>query len=230
MNANSLSLPTPKTQTGGATAQQHRLAHLAGAVYLVIILTGMFAEFFVRAGLIVPGDAAATASNIVANESLFRANITADLIMIVADIIIGLLFYLIFRPVNRGLALLTTFFRLAQATILGANLLNLFYALMLFKTAEGAAEGAAGVQALGMMFLEGHGIGYTIALLFFGINLLILGYLVIKSGYFPQILGVLLIVAAVAYIADTIGMVQIATYADYSAIIDTAVLIPAFIA
>ena len=95
-----------------------RNARIAGILYLIIIAAGMFAEFFVRTSLKVPGDAAATASNIIASEGLFRMGITSDLIMILSDIAIGLIFYVLLKAVNNALALLAAFFRLVDLLVM----------------------------------------------------------------------------------------------------------------
>jgi len=210
---------------------QQKLARIAGLLYLVIIASGMFAQFFVRQSLIVPGDAAATAANVMASEMLFRAGIAADLIMIMADIALALVFYLLFRPVSHGISLLAAFFRLIQAAVLGANLLYLVFALQMFSGAGAlTAVGTDQLQALGLAFLNAHATGYALALAFFGISLLLLGYLVFKSGYVPRIFGILLVAAAIGYLFDTFARVLLPTYSEYQAIFDTIVVTPAFIA
>ena len=210
---------------------QRKLARIAGLLYLIIIAAGIFAEFIVRQSLIVPGDATATAGNIMASEMLFRAGIAADLVMIMADVALAVVFYLLFKPVNNGLSLLAAFFRLAQATVLGINLLNLFFALGLISGAGYlAVSGADQLNSLAMLFLNAHGIGYSIGLVFFGANLLILGYLVFKSGYVPKILGILLIAASLGYLIDSFAKVLLPNYAEFQPIFDLAVFMPAFIA
>jgi hypothetical protein len=94
-------------------------ARVAGVLYFIIIIAGIFAEFGVRSSLIVSGDAAATASTILAAEGLFRSGMAADLVMILADVALALLFYVLLKPVSQALALLAAFFRLAQAAVLG---------------------------------------------------------------------------------------------------------------
>ena len=120
----------------------NRAARIAGVLYLAIILSGIFAEFFVRSSLIVPGDSAATASNVLASQGLFRLGIAGDLIMILCDVALALLFYVLLKPVSNALALLAAFFRLAQATTLGVNLLNLFLGLQLLIGAQNLDAGS----------------------------------------------------------------------------------------
>lgn len=209
---------------------QRRTARIAGILYLIIIAAGIFAEFFVRSSLIVPGDASATASQIMASESLFRIGIASDLIMILSDIAIGLAFYVFLKPVNKSLALLAAFFRLAQAATLGLNLLNLFIAMKLMSGAGYLTGlGAGQAQALAMTFLEAHGIGYSIGLVFFGCSILVLGYLLFKSGYFPRTLGILLVIASLVYLVDSFASFILLDYANYAAITTPLVLVAAFI-
>jgi hypothetical protein len=205
-------------------------ARIAGILYVTIIVTGIFAEFFVRQSLVVPGDATATAGNIMAAEGLFRLGIAADLIMIMSDIGLALAFYVLLKPVSNGLSLLAAFFRLVQATILGINLLNLFFVLQLLSGAEMLAAFSAGqLHSLALMFLTGHGIGYSIGLVFFGLSLFVLGYLVFQSGYLPRIFGVLLVVAGSGYVIDSFAGLLLPTYSDFETVFALVVFLPAFI-
>lgn len=217
--------------TADATSSLRRVARFAGLLYLVIIAAGIFAQFAVRSSLIVTGDAAATAENIVASEGLFRAGIAGDLIMIMADVAIALLFYVLLKPVNNMLALMAAFFRLAQAATLGINLLNLFFVLQLLSGADYlTALGADQTNAQIMLFLDAHAIGYRIALVFFGFSILVLGYLLVKSGYFPRILGAGMIVASFGYLIDSFANFLLLNYSDYEAVFSAVVFTPAIIA
>ena len=207
-----------------------KTARIAGILYLIIIIAGIFAEFFVRQSLIVPGDATATANNIMASEGLFRLGIAGDLIMIMCDVALALIFYVLLKPVSKALSLLAAFFRLGQAAILGLNLLNLFFVLQLLSGADYLTVfGADQLYALVLLFLTGHSIGYSIGLVLFGLSLFVLGYLVFKSGYFPKILGVLLIVAALGYLIDSFASFLLPNYDDYEAMFALVVFLPAFV-
>lgn len=198
---------------------------------MAIIVSGIFAEFFVRSSLIVRGDAASTARNITASESLFRMGIASDLVMIVSDVALALLFYVLLKPVSKSLSLLAAFFRLAQAAVLGINLLALFFVLQLLSGAEYLKVfEPSQLDAMAMLFLQGHSIGYSIGLVFFGIHCFILGYLVFKSGYFPRILGILLMIASIGYLTDSFAKVLLHDYDHYEATFLLLVFAPAFIA
>jgi hypothetical protein len=182
-----------------------RYARVAGLLYLIIIVCGVFSEVFVRSSLVVTGEAATTAGNIVASESLFRLGFAADSLMLLSDVAIAVIFYVLLRPVSKTLALLAAAFRLTQAGILGFNLLN-YYAALLLLSGEVYASifDSEQLHALAMLFLELHSHGYDLGLLFFALSSFILGYLVIRSGYFPLILGYGLMAAALVYLAGSI--------------------------
>lgn len=205
-------------------------ARVAGLGYLIIIASGIFAEFFVRSGLIVPGDAAATAANILASEPLFRASLASEFVMLTADVLLALALYVIFREVNRGLALLAAFFRLVHAAIVGVNLLNTYVPLLLLGGADYLGVfGPEQLQALALLFLDAHSYGYVIGLVFFAFHCLVLGYLVLRSHYVPRVLGVLLLAASAGYLIDSFGRTLLSNYAQYEAIFAVAVFAPAFI-
>jgi hypothetical protein len=178
-------------------------ARLAGILYLVIILCAGFSEGYVRSGLVVPGDAAATADNIRASEWLFRVGFATDLVAFLSDVALAVVFYVLLKPVSTTLSLLAASFRLAQATILGINMLHHFAPLLLLSGAGylGAFDPAQ-LDALAMLSLEGHKYGYLIGQMFFGLHCGLLGFLLFKSGYFPRVLGVLLVTAGLGYLGD----------------------------
>jgi hypothetical protein len=205
-------------------------ARVAGLGYLIIIASGIFAEFFVRSGLIVPGSAAATAANILASEPLFRAGLASEFVMLSCDVLLALALYVIFREVSRSLALLAAFFRLVHAAIVGVNLLNTYVPLLLLGGADYlGAFGADQLQALALLFLDAHSYGYVIGLVFFAFHCLVLGVLVLRSRYVPRILGVLLLVAAAGYLIDSFSRTLLTNYADYETVLAIVVFVPAFI-
>ena len=205
-----------------------RTARFAGILYLVIIASGLFSEMLVRSSLIVPGDAEATANNILTSQSLFRLGFAGDLIMIMSDIGLALAFYLLLKPVNQGLSLLAAFFRLAQASILGINLLNHFTPLLLLSGENYLTVfGTNQLHALVMLFLKMHAHGYLISGVFFAFSCLVLGYLFFKSGYLPDILGALLVFAAFGYLTDSFTNFLLP---DYAAITEWLVVASAVIA
>ena len=193
--------------TNSTRLSLNQIARIAGILYLIIIIGGMFGGL-TRESMLIIDDPIATTENIIESEGLFRASIIADIAMILADIAIGVAFFYLLLPVNKGLSLLSAGFRLAQAAALGINLLMLFIALQF------ATLGADSTQAY--VFFKAHGIGYNLALMFFATSILIQGYLVYKSGYFPKFLGVLLIIASMGYFIDNTASFVLSNYADYA--------------
>ncbi len=178
-------------------------ARTAGILYLIIIITGLFSEMFVRSGIIVPGDATATAVNIESNTFLFRIGFISDLTMVMSDVGVALLLYLLLKPVNNGLSMLASFFRLAQATVLGINLLNFYLPLLLLNGGDYLDSfSSEQLNSLSLLFLNAHSYGYLISGVFFGISCVILGYLIFKAEYFPKWLGTLIVAAGFSYLID----------------------------
>ncbi len=180
---------------------------MTGILYLVIFITAGFAEGFVRGGLVIPGDAATTAANIQASEGLWRAGFVADLIAFTCDALVGILFYVLLKPVNSTLALVALVLRLlGHPVVATVNLLNHFAALhVLGGTGTLAAFSPEQLQALMMVFLDLHGTGYLIAGVFFGLHLALLGHLMFRSDRFPRWVALLVGLAAVGYLIESFG-------------------------
>lgn len=194
--------------TDHVTGASMRLkARVAGFLYLVIFLCAGFSEGYVRSSLVVPGDATATAANITSSSWLFRVGFASDLIAFMSDAVVAVLLYTLLRPVSKTLSLLAAVFRLlAHPAIASINLLNHFVALLLISGAGYmSAFGVDQINALASLFLDAQHYGYLIAGAFFGVHCLLLGYLLFKSEYFPGILGILLGIAAVGYLAESFG-------------------------
>lgn len=203
------------------------LARTAGLLYLVIFILAPFAEFFVREALIVAGDPATTAANIRASEGMFRAGFATDLVVFVIEVAQAAILYVLLAPVSRALALVMSFARLAQATILGLNLLNMYTGLQLLIAPEyGAAFAGGQVEALALVFLRAQSFGYELGLVFFALHLFALGYLVIRSGFLPGLLGVLLVVSGLGYVANSFAVFLAPGLADTMA---TVVVVAALI-
>jgi hypothetical protein len=184
-----------------------RTARITGVLYLIIIICAGFSEGYVRSSLIVPGNAAATADNIVNSEWLFRVGFVSDLIAFLSDAAVAILFYVLLRPVSKTLSLLAASFRLiAHPAIASINLLNHFIALSLLSGAGYLKVfEASQLQAMVLLFLNMHNIGYLIAGAFFGVHCFILGYLLYKSDLFPGVLGILILIASLSYLTESFG-------------------------
>ena len=182
-----------------APTQGH--ARLAGLLYLLIIVLGIGSEAFIRGPIQVPGDAAATAANVLANEGLFRIGIYADALMAMADVGLGVLLFVLLWRTGPVLALGAGLFRLVQAAIIGLNLLQPLQALALLSGPIGLDPAQA--EVLGALMLDAHGAGYDLGLLFFGVNSVLTGILLWKSETFPGLLGVALAAAGAVYLVGS---------------------------
>ncbi len=205
-------------------------ARFAGLLYLIVIICGVFAEFFVRASLIVPGDATQTANQIMASESLFRLGFVSDLVMMTAYLMLAFTLYVLLKPIGKNLALLFLLFTLAGVAIMCLNMLNQFSALLLLSGADYLnVYDANELNAQVLFFLNMHKYGYSIAQIFFGLWLFPLGYLVYQSGYFPKILGVLLMVASIAHLIEFFIIFLFPTYTEaVSGVLDIPIIIGEF--
>jgi hypothetical protein len=202
-------------------------ARIAGVLYLINIAYGLFGELFVRARLVVPGDAVATAHRIMASESLFRFGIAGDLIMHITDIPMAVIFYVLLRPVSRDLSLLSALFGMLQTAILCANKLNLVTVLLLLGgTSYLKVVDPSQLQALASLSLAQHESGFGIGLIFFGVSCLVTGYLMFRSGYFPKALGVLQAIAGACYLINSFAQLLSPALADK---LFPVILVPAFI-
>jgi hypothetical protein len=172
---------------------------LAGLFYFIIIVAGLGAELGLRGPLIDLADADATARAILAAHGKFRVAIAADMLMALCDAGLAILLYLIFRAVSLGLALSAMVFRLIQTVLIAANLMTMQTAWLLISGANGLAD----ADSLALLFLDLHGHGYDLGLVFFGINSLIMGALVWRSGLFARGYGVGLAIAGVVYLVGS---------------------------
>jgi len=189
-------------------------ARIGGVLYLIIIVIGFCGEFFVRNKLVVSGDVTATANNIMASESLWRAQIAGDLIVLVCAVALTLILYVLLRPVNKNLALLAVFFNIVEFPIEAASKLCLFAALFLSGNADYLkAFEPHQLHALVKISLKLHDYGFAIDLVFFGFACLIYGYLLFRSGYFPRTLGVLMAIAGLSYLTNSFTLILAPRYA-----------------
>jgi hypothetical protein len=179
----------------------NKTARIAGLLYLPPWILSLLAEFL-RMSLIVPGDAATTAANIVASESLFRFSMVSDLLVQVVFIFLVLLLYRLLKPVSRSHALLMVILFLVSVPIAMLNTASQFAALLLSGADYLAAFTADQVQALVPLFLDLHEVGIIVAYIFWGLWLFPLGWLVLKSGFLPRILGVYLMFSCFGYLID----------------------------
>jgi hypothetical protein len=203
-------------------------ARIAGALYLVLIVAGGWSEVFVRGTIIVAGDAAATAHNIAASPSLWRASIAADLVMHLCDVVVMTALYLLFKAVNRNLALSALLFNVVQTAVLVANKIMLVLPLLLLSDAAYLkAWTPQQLNALSYLCLRAHDHGFAIGLIFFGAVCLLEGHLIRRSGFLPRTLGFLMQAAGVCYLLNSFALLLAPWLAS---VLFPAVMLPPLIA
>ncbi len=178
-------------------------ARTAGFLYLIVIVGGFFAEMLVRQRLIVANDAAATANNILAHERLFRFGFAAEIIPLLCNVLLAVIFYELFKVVNRLASLLVVFFTLVGSAVEGAALVDHLAPLILLKRGHDLGVNLQLLQAQAYMALSLQSVGFAVALTFFGCYCLAIGYLIFRSGFLPRIIGVLMTIEGVAYLANS---------------------------
>lgn len=184
-----------------ADMSQLKAVTVLRVLYPIWFVVGIFSIMYVPSILIVPGDATTTASNIMANDLLFRMGIAGSLITQIIQILVVLVLYRLFMPVNKNQSWLMVVFALVGVPITMLNELNKFAVLLILNGADYLKVfGADQLQALVLLFLNLNEQGVHIASIFWGLWLFPLGYLIYRSGYFPRILGVLMVIAGFGYL------------------------------
>ncbi|HYM97557.1 MAG TPA: DUF4386 domain-containing protein [Candidatus Sulfotelmatobacter sp.] len=180
------------------------VARIAGVLYLLNGILGGFALLFVYAKVYVPGDAATTTRNLIANAGLVRLGVVADLVQATIWVFLALALYRLLKPVSKSAA--STMVVLV-AIGAGIVMLNEVFGFESVRVATGgvnlASLSTAGSNAVALLLLDAQHYGILIAQIFFGLWLVPLGYLAYKSGWFPKALGVALIVGGACYLIDT---------------------------
>lgn len=204
-----------------------RELRLAGACYLAIIALGLSSEVAVRGSLVVAGDAAATARNIVAQPQLWRLGLGADLLMQLLDVPIIVLLWRLLRPIDEPLALTATLLNLVQTAVLVANRVQLLAALdALAMPAMSAAFLPGQREGLALLATKLHAQGFGIGLVFFGAACLLRGALIAHSGVAPRLLGWGLVAAGGCYLLNSFAQLLAPAFAQH---LYTEVLAPVLV-
>lgn len=200
----------PRLSMEGLWVSPRRVARIAGVSYLVMFLLAIFANFVVREGLIEPENASATVANISESIGLFRLGVISFLVILVLDVVIAGALHVVFRRVNRPVSLIMAWFRLVYAVVLGVAIVSLVRVLQLVSGP--ASPGSDQVGARTMAALDSFEATWLIGLVAFGIHLVLLGWLLVRSGFASSVLGFVLVAAGVAYSVDTLAHFLLADY------------------
>ncbi|MGH8099691.1 MAG: DUF4386 domain-containing protein [Chthoniobacterales bacterium] len=179
-----------------------KAARIAGAVYLSMVFTAPFTLLYVPRKLIVRGDAAATANNILTHQTMFRLSIFGDLVTSVIFICLGIALHRLLSNVNKTWAMMMLAFVLVSAAVGFLDTLNNAAALILFRGADFLTVfDKEQLNALGYLFIRLHGQGIFMNELFWGLWLFPFGLLVFRSGFLPRFIGVWLMINCFGYVA-----------------------------
>lgn len=182
-----------------------KAALIAGLTILIMVLVAPFAELFVYPKLINLANPAETAKNIIGHKALFISAIFSYLLTFTGDIVVSWALYILLAPVSKHLSLLTATFRLVFSFIALAALLNLVTVFQLLNTnAYTAILGQVQLNAQIILYLKSFRSGYHFGIVFFSIHLMLLGYLVLRSDYIPKLMGFVLLISGLGYMADAL--------------------------
>ena len=177
-------------------------ARIAGALYLTGVLS--FFTLAVLGSLVVSGDAAATANNILSHELLYRLALVADIIQLPCYTAVTALYYYLFKLVNRSVALIAVFLGLVGSTMGAVNDFFALAPLVILGGAHSATALAAGqAQGLALVFLNVHAQAANIVMVAFGFHVILVGYLIFRSTFLPRFLGIWLALAGVCYLVNS---------------------------
>lgn len=198
-------MKTNETTQRKAGSSPRLKARVAGLLWLVVIVTGL-AAFMLRSPLIVRGDAAATATNILANESLFRLAFVSDLIAGICYVGVSVLLYRLLQLVSGSVSLLSAFFGLAGVIMGSATSLAGLVTFSILRDAQYASAFSANqLQSLASMFLKLDANGFAAAMVFFGLQVMLVGILIVRSTFLPRVLGILLAVGGLSYVVSSLA-------------------------
>lgn len=182
-----------------------RIARIAGGVYLAVAIAGSVG-LYLRAGLVVRNDAAATAANIVGAEGMYRASVVADLVGALGYVVVAALLYVLLRVVDRNTSVVAAFVGLAGSVVSAATLVAALAPLVLLGQASYlAAFGQEQLDSLAMIFMRVQALGSNLGFVFFGCYCVLLGLLVWRATFMPRVLGVGLALAGTAWLINSVA-------------------------
>ena len=180
------------------------IARLGGLLYLINIVLGFFAIGYVPGLTVISNDPAATAQNILTHEQLYRLGLAAHIIILVTNIPLAVIFYEIFRVVNKRITLLVILFTITGTAIEAVNLLNQFAPLILLKNGineNGFSPAQLNIIVYKLSLLQEN--GFNLAIVFFGFYCISVGWLIFKSAFLPGIIGVMMAIGGLCYLVNS---------------------------
>src|SRR5690606_15154331 len=189
-----------------------KYARIGGFLYLMIILLGAFGQIVIR-GSVVTADATSTYQNLIASDTLWRIGTIGDLLMHALDIPLMIILFMLLKSVSKNLALLGILFNVIQTAVLVMNKMTLIVPMLLINNPTYTNTFDSGqINALIHLFTDIHDYGFGLGLIFFGFACLTYGYLIFKSNYFPNILGILVANAGLCYLINSLVLILAPQY------------------
>ncbi len=180
-------------------------ARIAGLLFLVMVVSGLFAEIFFRQRLIVPNDINLTATNILSNDFSYRIGITSDILMAISYLLTALALFRLLSSVNWNMAATMVVFASIGCVLLMFNVINEIAPLYILSGNDYLNTFTSGQRhSLAMLFYNLYGHGYIIGQIFFSLWVLPLGVLIYKSGFVPKVFGVLFIIETISGLTATL--------------------------
>ena len=190
-----------------------KTARIAGLIYLIVVLTGIFSLMYVPSKIFVTGNAVLTYQNIVSSETLFRLGIVSGLLCYTFFLFLPLVLYKLLYPVNKNHAILMVILAVTSVPISFINIQNKFAILSLIsRSGYPDVFSAAQIQSQVLFYLDQYDNGILIVSIFWGLWLFPFGYLVYKSGILPKVLGILLMLGCFGYLINFLGNTLISDY------------------
>ncbi len=194
----------PYSTTGSGSIRGASI--VAGAGILLMSVLAGFGNFIALEGLVTPGNSAQTAGDILESGGLFRLGIVAMFLVVALDVVVAWALYRVFSPASRSISMLAAWFRMAYAAVYLVAIGQLVGVLRLLGGDEYLEVFSRDqLQAHALLGINSFGDVWRAGLFLFGVHLLIIGYLAYRSGYVPRLLGVLLALAGLGYVVDTVG-------------------------
>ncbi|MGB7425766.1 MAG: DUF4386 domain-containing protein [Ornithinimicrobium sp.] len=217
------------TEVAPRVTSRRAAARIAGVSYVLMFALAIFANFTVLEGLVIDGDATRTVANLTGSLGMFRLGVVAFLLIALLDLVIAWALFVVLRDVHHDLALLAAWSRLVYTVLLGVALVYFFQVIALLTAPGTAAIGPEVTGAQVMLALGSFDAAWLIGLAVFGVHLILLGALLIRSQLVPRVPGVLLVVAGSAYLADTLAHALLPNYSAVADIFLVAVALPSMI-
>ena len=210
-----MTLTNTTNQEQASLVSMQRYARVAGVLFFLTLVFGYFGEAYAPGKFIVANNAAATAQRITDSQPLYRLGFASYLVEGLCDIALAWIFYVLLRAVNRDIALLSAFFGLVSTAVYAVSELFYFTALVILRNGTAlAAFSPEQLNALTLLWLKISANCGWIFLAFYGVPSVLRGYLIYRSGYFPKILGLLLILAGAGFILKDFLTILAPAYAS----------------